>query len=232
MPTWCNATCVVLMLAAAQSAPPTLDHLRPAETVAAAHLTAEEKRAIVVQLDETSFDTPDSWDTEALVRRVRLGDSDGLVVQGSKLLCGATGNCEIWVFRRTKDGWHNLFGGGAPLASAFGFDAAQTSGVPNLVLETHMSADVTRRTVFTFNGGVYQPRDCVDVTRSGSLTKTPCTNELARANFSLAKKEDDPSTGSLDRTYPSYRSYLSYDRCYYSPAYRPPPSAERDCPTC
>ncbi|HKW01574.1 MAG TPA: hypothetical protein VJN96_17235 [Vicinamibacterales bacterium] len=167
--------CSLLMLAAAQPAPTTMDHLRPAETVAAARLTPAEKREIFSQLDNTSFDTPDSWDKEALIRRLRLGDSDGLVVQGSKLLCGGTGNCATWVFRRTKDGWRNLVSGDAPLASAFGFSDAMTNGVPNLVLETHLSADVTRRTVFTFNGGVYQRRDCIDVTRSGR-SMIPCKN--------------------------------------------------------
>jgi hypothetical protein len=165
--------CSLLVLTASQAAPKTMDHLRPTETVAAAKLTPAEKREVYSQLDATSFDTPDSWDKEALVRRLRLGDSDGLVIQGSKLLCGATGNCATWVFRRAKDGWHNLFSGDAPLASAFGFSDATTNGVPNLVLETHMSADVTRRTVFAFNGGVYQPRDCIDVTRSGRAM-IPC----------------------------------------------------------
>jgi len=151
-----------------------MEHLRPAETVSAAGLAAAEKRAILDQLDKTSFDTPDSWDTEALIRHVRLGDSDGLVIQGSKLLCGATGNCEIWVFRKTPNGWRNLFNGNAPLASAFGFDSVKSNGVPNLVLETHVSADVTRRTVFAFNGSAYQARDCVNVSASGTITKMPC----------------------------------------------------------
>jgi hypothetical protein len=162
------------VLTAAQPAPPAMDHLRPAETVSAARLTPAEKRQIFRQLDDTSFDTPDSWDTEALVRRVRLGDSDGLVIQGSKLLCGATGNCATWVIRRQKDGWRNLFSGDAPLASTFAFADVLTNGVPNLVLETRLSADVTRRTVFRFNGAFYQPHDCLDVMRSGRLERIPC----------------------------------------------------------
>jgi hypothetical protein len=172
MDRWRGALCVALFVVA-QQATEKMDHLRPTETVAAARLTSAEKREVFRQLDGTSFDTPDSWDKEALVRRLRLGDSDGLVVQGSKLLCGGTGNCATWVFRRAKDGWHNLFSGDAPLASAFGFSEATTNGVPNLVLETHLSADVTRRTVFTFNGGGYQPRDCIDVTKSGRAM-IPC----------------------------------------------------------
>lgn len=170
---WRNAVGGILILAAVQSAQPAMDHLRPAETVSAAGLTPADKREIFSQLDGTSFDTPDSWDKEALVRRVRLGDSDGLVIQGAKLLCGSTGNCATWVLRRQKDGWHNLFSSDAPLASTFAFDDVTTNGVPNLVLETHLSADVTRRTTFTFNGGVYQPRDCIDVTRAGRAM-IPC----------------------------------------------------------
>jgi hypothetical protein len=164
----------VALFAVAQQAAGTMDHLRPTETVASARLTAAEKREIFGELDKTSFDTPDAWDAEALIRHVRLGDSDGLVIQGSKLLCGATGNCEIWVFRKTPHGWRNLFNGNAPLASAFDVDSVKSNGVPNLVLETHVSADVTRRTVFAFNGSAYQARDCVNVSASGTITKMPC----------------------------------------------------------
>ena len=171
---WRNAICGIVILAAAQSAQPAMDHLRPAETVSSARLTPADKREIFSQLDDTSFDTPDSWDKEALVRRVRPGDSDGLVIQGSKLLCGSTGNCATWVLRRSKDGWHNLFSGDAPLASTFAFANVTTNGVPDLVLETRLAADVTRRTVFSFNGAFYQARNCVDVMKSGRLDRIPC----------------------------------------------------------
>jgi hypothetical protein len=167
-----HVVCLSFVLAAKQ---PAMDHLRPAETVAAAHLTEAETRAIFDQLDKTSFDTPDSWNTEALARRVRLGNSDGLVIQGSKLLCGATGNCQIWVFRRTNDGWHNLFPGQAPLASTFGFEDAASNGLPNLVLETHLSAGVTRREVYTFNARSYQPRGRQNDALVRAATRTTST---------------------------------------------------------
>jgi len=32
-----------------------------------------------------------------------LGSSPGLVLEGTNLLCGGTGNCQIFVFRRVND---------------------------------------------------------------------------------------------------------------------------------
>src|SRR5262249_29962248 len=166
------AVATVVLQAAAQ--PVVMDHLKPFETAQAAKLTAVEMTAVVEELDKTSFDTPESWDAEARVRRVTLGAGvDGLVVQGSKLLCGATGNCQTWVFRAMRGRWKNLLRDQAPLADAFGFQGEVTRGVRNLVLDANVSAAVSRRTIFAFDGSSYPPRECFDVETSGSAINLP-----------------------------------------------------------
>ena len=85
-----------------------LSDLSADETFLAAKLTAAEQKQIIDQVENTSFDVPDSWEAELRVRRVSLGDSDGLVIRGTKLLCGGTGNCQTWVFRRSAGKWLNI----------------------------------------------------------------------------------------------------------------------------
>jgi hypothetical protein len=69
--------------------------LGPKDTFAAARLSQRESLEVVEGVEQSAYDTPDSWDRELRVRLVDLGAVYGLVVQGSNLLCGATGNCQI-----------------------------------------------------------------------------------------------------------------------------------------
>jgi len=73
------------------------------ETINAAKLSASEVREIITGVERSAYDTPDSWGKELRVRRVDLGSGPGLVVRGTSLLCGSTGNCQTWVF--SQDEW-------------------------------------------------------------------------------------------------------------------------------
>jgi len=44
-------------------------------------VTAAERKQIIDQVENTSFDAPDSWDTELRVRRISLGQADGLIIE-------------------------------------------------------------------------------------------------------------------------------------------------------
>jgi hypothetical protein len=86
---------------------PVLDHLKATETLQHAQLAASELTQILEQVASTSYDTPDSWPKELCIRRVSLGSVDGLVLQGTDLLCGATGNCQTWYSGETgRSGCH------------------------------------------------------------------------------------------------------------------------------
>src|SRR5207248_6428917 len=102
---------------------PTFSHtqaLGPKDTFAAAKLSAKESREIVQGVEQSAYDTPDSWNKELRVRRVELGAAPGIVVQGSNLLCGATGNCQTWIFRKIADKWVSMFASEqAPVAESF-----------------------------------------------------------------------------------------------------------------
>jgi hypothetical protein len=142
---------------------PAMQHLRDNETFRAAKITPAETKQIIGQVEATSFDSPDSWESELRARRVQLAGSDGLVVQGAKLLCGGTGNCQTWVFRRDGSGWANMFHDQAPIASGFGFEQQASRGVSNLVMVVNSSAETSRYSIFQFDGKFYVAGECYEV---------------------------------------------------------------------
>jgi hypothetical protein len=147
---------------------PAMDHLRNPETFKAEKLGASEKGEIWRELGKGSFDAPDSWEDEVRVRRISLGAADGLVVQGVRLLCGATGNCQTWVFRRLMGHWSSLFAGQAPLASGFGFDEPASHGIKRLVISSNASAEAGEYRVYEFDGRFYRAAQCYQASKSGT----------------------------------------------------------------
>jgi hypothetical protein len=154
-----------------------LKDLSANETFPAAKLTAAEQKEIIDQVESTSFDAPDSWETELRVRRVSLGESDGLVIRGTHLLCGGTGNCETWVFRHSQGKWLNLFNEEAPIVSGFGFEEETSRGVRNFLASANSSAAKESRMLYNFDGKVYRASECYEVSLDGvaeKIEKVPC----------------------------------------------------------
>jgi len=154
-----------------------LKDLNANESFLAAKLTAEERKQIIDQVEMTGFDVPDSWDSELRARRVSLGEADGLVIRGTQLLCGGTGNCQTWIFRRSQGQWFNLFEQEAPIASGFGFEQETTNGIVNFLVSAKGSAAEENRILFKFDGKVYRPSECYEVWDDGAaqrIEKVPC----------------------------------------------------------
>lgn len=152
---------------------PAFTSLQPNETPRAAKLTALEIKQISAQLEGTSYDEPDSWEAEILVRRVSLGDAEGIVIQGKKLLCGGTGNCQIWVFRRLRDRWQVMFEGQAPIASEFTFKQETSHGIRNFVIVAHISAASAGYVEYSFDGSFYRASQCYTLSQSAVDRKKP-----------------------------------------------------------
>jgi hypothetical protein len=129
------------------------------ETFSAAKLSPKEVKEIIAGVEESAFDTPDSWEKELHVRRVDLGGGPGIVVRGTNLLCGATGNCETWVFRSVNGKWVSLFDTDeAPLAESFQLGPGVTNGIKDLTISANMSVDSAKRTTYRFDGKVYRAK--------------------------------------------------------------------------
>ena len=69
--------------------------------------------------------------------------------------CGATGNCEFWVYRRRGERYETVLK--TDMVNDFGFLHSITKGLPDLVLWSHDSAQRHPGTLWKFDGETYQP---------------------------------------------------------------------------
>jgi hypothetical protein len=129
----------------------------PADTFGVAGLSEAARRQVLQAIRELAYDTPDSWAEELKLKKIDLGGSSGLVVQGTKLLCGATGNCQLFVFRNVHGKWVSLFDRDAPLADSYVFGPDSTNGIKDLTTTVNTSAEQVTRTVYKFDGRSYRP---------------------------------------------------------------------------
>jgi hypothetical protein len=134
-----------------------MQHLGREETLAKLNLSASELKQVISGVEGAAFDSPDSWEKELLGRRISLGAAPGLVLQGSSLLCGATGNCQIFVFRRTGNDWVPLFAADqAPVVDGFSFGPEATRGIRDLHVQANSSADTRSSKTYRFDGKYYR----------------------------------------------------------------------------
>jgi hypothetical protein len=126
---------------------------------AAANLSAKEMREIIAGIKMSAYDMPKSWSTELRLRRVDLGNGPGTVVQGTSLLCGGTGNCQIWVFRKANTNWLSLFANDQTiLAESFNLGPAVTHHIKDLTIVTNSSAEESKHVTYKFDGRLYRTR--------------------------------------------------------------------------
>jgi hypothetical protein len=136
------------------------------DTRAAVGLARSEFEEIVAEVEKTSFDVSDNWEAELRLRPIPMGKSEGLIVRGSTLLCGATGNCQTWLMRRENGRWMSLFvTGGAtpPIITGFGFGDHISHELPDVIVAAHISANLSSYDVYVFDGHAYQSNRCYEV---------------------------------------------------------------------
>ena len=131
----------------------------PKDTFASAKLSDKEVQAIIAAVESSAYDTAESWTDELRVKRVELGSGQGLIVRGTKLLCGATGNCQTWVFRRVGGKWTSLFGAEeAPVVESVSLGPSATNGIKNLTVSANLSAEAKKKTTYRFDGREYRSK--------------------------------------------------------------------------
>jgi hypothetical protein len=163
---------VAMLSSASAGEPAGVPALRDDESLSAARLSAAEIDEIIGEVEATSFDTAEDWPGELRARRLRLGDSDGLVVRGTRLLCGGTGNCQTWLFRRVEGRWRGLFADQAPVGEGIAFTGDSHGGLPDAVIDAHLSASESDRTVFAFDGSFYRAAKCFAVANEAGQERT------------------------------------------------------------
>ena len=121
----------------------------------------------------TAYNTPDSWDTELRVRHERIGPWHVAVVRGTSLLCGASGNCQTWVFRLDGKHWVNVIAAGqAPIVDGISLTRAGRNRPWRLATRTRISAEEGKFTDYRFDGRLFQRSRCqVSAVDSGGQPK-------------------------------------------------------------
>ena len=163
---------IFAVIAAAQEVKrPAMTQLDDHDTFRVARLTPSEQKQVFEEIEPISYDTPDSWESELRVRRLPIGGSEeALVLQGSSLLCGATGNCATFVLRHVNSKWIAMFDQQVPIASGFGFASESSKGIKDLVIVANLSADLETIAVYKFDGKVYRPSACYEKTKAQTKT--------------------------------------------------------------
>jgi hypothetical protein len=147
------------VLICATAATSQMQNLGANDTFAAARLSAKEIQGIVAEVEQSAYDIPDSWESELRVKRVDLGQSPGLIVQGSKLLCGGTGNCQTWVFRKAGEKFLSLMPKDqVPIAEGFSLGPNVTAGIKDLSISANTGAESGKNTTYEFDGKFYRAK--------------------------------------------------------------------------
>lgn len=139
-------TCAVLQASAAAD-----------DAFTRARLTPTEIREVIAVIERSAYDTPESWPRELRVQRIDLGTYPGVIVQGTSLLCGGTGNCQIFALRKSNGHWVSLFQDGQQvIADRFTLGPGAAHGIPDLTVTVNVGADTERHVTFHFDGHVYR----------------------------------------------------------------------------
>ena len=105
--------------------------------------------------------TTKDMEEELLATHLDLGEGaeNGLVVQGSEKLCGATGNCQMWFFRKLAGKWTQVKfeddEGSGVLASMYAAVAPKHDGLYELILGSHFNAFEVPLAQLWFDGKKY-----------------------------------------------------------------------------
>jgi hypothetical protein len=157
-----NISAVVLFSTVLFFAKPALTQMQSLgakDTFNANGLSAKEVQEIVEEVEHSAYDTPDDCKKELRVKRVDLGDIPGMMVQGSKLLCGGTGNCQTWVFRKTDNKWMSLFPNDlVPIAEGFRLGPGVTGGIEDFTIVANSSAEAGQTVTYKFDGKFYRAK--------------------------------------------------------------------------
>jgi len=145
-------------------------------------------KAIEVKLRSGNADLDNSSQKElensARAARVRLVDLNGdrvpeVIVQSMRAeTCGAVGNCEFWVFKKTPAGYVSILDAGS---QRFSVEESRSNGYLDLTLALHDSATQQQLNIYRFQRGRYRQMGCYEADWrpeiNGPVLKHPTTTK-------------------------------------------------------
>jgi hypothetical protein len=133
--------------------------------------------ALAAGLGKDDMRSPAALRKELLARRVDMGEGadHGLVLQGNDRLCGGTGNCATWFFRKEGTDWKLLEPKNyAPQVSEFGFLSLKHNDLNDLVVAYQDSSGTETIELLEFNGSVYESKESFCQRGDGFLVLGEC----------------------------------------------------------
>ena len=111
-------------------------------------------------LPETVDTARDSLSTYLVAVPLELNrdDTPELIVRGTRMMCGATGNCPVWIFRRSEGGFERLLY--ATTVQTIVAQSTVTRGYRDVLTSGHGSATESEYTLYQFDGRVYRAIRC------------------------------------------------------------------------
>ncbi len=114
----------------------------------------------------------EEMNSAVLDSRIMMVDLDGegtreAIVQGSGELagCSATGNCPLWIFKKSGGKWRMLLW--APSVQSFTIQPVRGKRFPDIVLAAHRSAFESELTLFRYSHGAFRASGCEEASWLG-----------------------------------------------------------------
>jgi hypothetical protein len=115
----------------------------------------QQLQAVAAQIQIKAVDLGDNGSREFVAQGVGVGPTP-------PSLCSPTGNCEVWVFRRSGDKYSVILHRTA--TESFTIQPTITNGFHDLVLNQHGSATDQGLTLYRFDSSKYRRIACYDAT--------------------------------------------------------------------
>lgn len=141
------------------------------------------------------LDKGESWSCEDILYVTQSVDLNGdgvneKVVRGKNtLLCGGTGNCPTWIYKKSSGVYKRLLeSGGVSLEVR----RKLTNGYRNIFVKDHASCCTSYQTSYKFDRGNYKENQClfVDECIKGKKIITTCAEENARIEEEVERQKN------------------------------------------
>ncbi len=113
-----------------------------------------------IDCPDTNLTNPQQFHSKKVLLN-KKGSESLVIIQGPLCYCSPTGNCPLWIFHATADGYKEV--GAANAIQTFAIESSKTMGLPDIMLSRTESADWSRLILTRFNGRLYRNTGCYNI---------------------------------------------------------------------
>lgn len=126
--------------------------------------------------------------SRASMKQLELSDVEkDIIVQGhgTNYGCNLTGNCPLWIFRRSADGYQMILHG---IAQTFIIQETRTNGRHDIVFGMRGSGTLVELKLYRFDGSEYQKSTCYQANRA-TLDQAGAARDMTDPRITSCKIE-------------------------------------------